>query len=235
MGCLALRPSPIHGILAACRGGRERFRWLYTRTFRSWTPPGRSRCLPGPRAGSWIKVGVVSPRTRWNFSRCNSGRSLNPDRASSDGDSWASPRLSGVLKQSSLKRGHPPPHWRLTPGCSERRQDGTGRGSRPVGTHTASKRGCEWRPRHRGRQPRRSGSASNRDRRREPLKRALAHAGARGNEPRIPMKGTPWAEPGRFAHGPRLTSAHLSPSNRGRGSAAWTSPKHPRDEQQHDG
>ena len=33
VGCLALRPSPIHGILAACRGGRERFRWLYTRTF----------------------------------------------------------------------------------------------------------------------------------------------------------------------------------------------------------
>ena len=97
-----------------------------------------------------------------------------------------------------------PLHWRLTPGCSERRQEGTGRGSRLVGTHTASKRGCEWRLRHRGRQPRRSGSASNRDRRREPLKRAPAHAGARGNEPRIPTKGTPWAEPGRFAHGPRL-------------------------------
>ena len=102
-----------------------------------------------------------------------------------------------------------PLHWRLTPGCSERRQEGTGRGSRLVGTHTASKRGCEWRLRHRGRQPRRSGSASNRDRRREPLKRAPAHAGARGNEPRIPTKGTPWAEPGRFARGPRLILCSL--------------------------
>ena len=102
-----------------------------------------------------------------------------------------------------------PLHWRLTPGCSERRQEGTGRGSRLVGTHTASKRGCEWRLRHRGRQLRRSGSASNRDRRREPLKRAPAHAGARGNEPRIPTKGTPWAEPGRFARGPRLILCSL--------------------------
>ena len=75
----------------------------------------------------------------------------------------------------------------------------------PSGRTPRAKGGCEWRSRHRGRQPRRSGSASNRDRRREPLKRAPAHAGARGNEPRIPTKGTPWAEPGRFARGPRLT------------------------------
>ena len=191
-------------------------------------------------------------------SRCNSGRSLNPGRASSDGDSWAPldflggrcfqtkpvapvvacrgpfTRSTGTLREKfpggqdrPAEKRLPTPHkffrgcgahearyiplhtGRLTPGCSERRQEGTGRGSRPVGTHTASKRGCEWRPRHRGRQPRRSGSASNRDRRREPLKRASAHAGARGNEPRIPTKGTPWAEPARFARGPRLTLCSL--------------------------
>src|SRR5712692_160679 len=69
VGSLALRPWPIHGILAACRGRRDGFRWSYTRTSRSWTSPGRSRFLPGPRAGLWINVGVVSPRTRWNFWR----------------------------------------------------------------------------------------------------------------------------------------------------------------------
>jgi len=82
----------------------------------------------------------------------------------------------------------------------------------PSGRTPRAKGGCEWRPRHPGREPRRSGSASNRDRRREPLKRAPAHAGARGTEPRMPTKGMPWAEPGRSARGPRLTVLHQNSS-----------------------
>jgi hypothetical protein len=82
----------------------------------------------------------------------------------------------------------------------------------PSGRTPRAKGGCEWRLRHPGREPRRSGSASNRDRRRKPLKRAPAHAGARGNEPRMLTKGMPWAEPGRSARGPRLTVLHHNPS-----------------------
>jgi len=50
---------------------------------------------------------------------------------------WLNAGLNGVgpLEESGL-------HWRLTPGVSERKRKTTGRGSRSVGTHAASKGGA---------------------------------------------------------------------------------------------